>query len=132
MFYFGRLVNRTFSSFPFSHHSVLHAENMENRKNTERKTAIKIPKNDGCFFTSSLRKSHTSRLLKQIHKNLKTLDTTVKIEARGGVVSEGKFGDAKIRVTIDTSKIHDKWQKCKSSKKYEKKHQKRAKIAQFL
>jgi hypothetical protein len=47
-------------SFPFSHHSVFHTENMENRKNTERKTVIKILKNDGCFFVSSLRKSPTS------------------------------------------------------------------------
>ena len=52
--------------------------------------------------------------------------------SRGGVVSTGKFEDAKIRVTIDTSKIHDKMQKYESSKKYEKKHQKRAKIAQIL
>ena len=52
--------------------------------------------------------------------------------SRGGVVSAGKIGDAKMRVTIDTSKIHDKWHKCKSSKKHEKRHQKRAKIAQFL
>ena len=37
----------------------------------------------------------------------------------------GKIWDAKIRVTIDTSKIHDKWQKCKSSKKYEKKASKK-------
>ena len=33
----------------------------------------------------------------------------------------GKIWDVKIRVTIDTSKIHDKWQKHESSKKYEKK-----------
>ena len=45
--------------------------------------------------------------------------------SRGGVVSEGKFEDAKIRVTIDISKIHDKWQKCKSSKKCEKKASKK-------
>lgn len=37
----------------------------------------------------------------------------------------GKNDDTKIRVTIDTSKIHDKWQKCKSSKKYEKKASKK-------
>jgi len=55
---------------------------MENRKNTERKTVIKTQKFDGCFLTSSLRKSHTSRLLKQIHKNLQTLDTTVFWTAR--------------------------------------------------
>ena len=40
--------------------------------------------------------------------------------SRGGVVSVGKNEDAKTRVTIDTSKTHDKWQKCISSKKYEK------------
>lgn len=45
--------------------------------------------------------------------------------SRGGVVSTGKFEDAKKRVTIDTSKIHDKGQKCISSKKYEKKASKK-------
>ena len=40
--------------------------------------------------------------------------------SRGGVVSKGNFEDTKIRVMIDTSKVHDNWQKCKSSKKYEK------------
>lgn len=55
---------------------------MENTKNTESKTVIKNQKNDGCFFTSSLRKPRHSTLLKQKHKNLQTLDTTTKIEAR--------------------------------------------------
>ena len=55
---------------------------MENTKNTERKTVIKTQKFDGCFFTSSLRKSHTSRLSKQICKKPQILDMTVKIEAR--------------------------------------------------
>ena len=45
--------------------------------------------------------------------------------SRGGVVSVGKNDDTKIRVTIDTSKMHDKWRKCKSSKKYEKKASKK-------
>ena len=45
--------------------------------------------------------------------------------SRGGVVSMGKIWDAKIRVTIDTSKIHDKMQKYESSKKYEKKASKK-------
>ena len=45
--------------------------------------------------------------------------------SRGGVVSEGKFWDVKIRVTIDTNKIHDKMQKYESSKKYEKKASKK-------
>lgn len=54
-----------YSSFPFSHHSVLHTENMENRKNAEPKTVIKTQKFDGCFLTSSLRKPPTSRLQKQ-------------------------------------------------------------------
>lgn len=55
---------------------------MENRKNTEQKTVIKNPKNDGCFFTPSLRKSHTSIHTKQNHKNLQTLATTTKTQAR--------------------------------------------------
>ena len=41
--------------------------------------------------------------------------------SRGGVVSTGKFEDAKKRVTIDTRQIHDKMQKHENSKKYEKK-----------
>ena len=45
--------------------------------------------------------------------------------SRGGVVLTGKFEDAKKRVTIDTSKIHDKMQKYESSKKYEKKASKK-------
>ena len=40
--------------------------------------------------------------------------------SRGGVVSAGKIWNAKMRVMIATSKIHDKWQKRKSSKKHEK------------
>ena len=45
--------------------------------------------------------------------------------SRGGVVSAGNFEDTKMCVTIDTSKIHDKTQKYKSSKKYEKKASKK-------
>lgn len=37
----------------------------------------------------------------------------------------GKIWDAKMRVMIATSKIRDKWQKCKSSKMYEKKASKK-------
>ena len=52
--------------------------------------------------------------------------------SRGGVVSTDNFEGVKTSVTLDTSTKHDKRQKCKSSKKYKKKHQKRAKIAQSL
>lgn len=55
---------------------------MENIENTESKTVIKIQKNDGCFFTSSLTKPPTSRLLNQYHKNQQTLDTPIKTQAR--------------------------------------------------
>ena len=41
--------------------------------------------------------------------------------SRGGVVSVGNFEDTKMRVTIDTSKIHDKNQKYESGKKLRKK-----------
>ena len=41
--------------------------------------------------------------------------------SRWGVVSTEKFEDTKMRVKIDMSEIHDKRQKYKSRKKYEKK-----------
>ena len=52
--------------------------------------------------------------------------------SRGGVVSTGKFEDAKIRVTIATSKTHEKCKNTKVAKSTKKGHQKRAKIARFL
>ena len=45
--------------------------------------------------------------------------------SRGGVVSTDNFEGVKMSVTVDTSTIHDKTQKYKSSKKYEKKASKK-------
>ena len=45
--------------------------------------------------------------------------------SRGGVVSAGKIWNTKLRVTIDTSKLHNKSKEHKSSKKYEKKASKK-------
>ena len=55
---------------------------MGNIKNTERKTVIKIQKNDGCFFTPSLRKPPTSTHTKQKRENPQTPDATAKIATR--------------------------------------------------
>ena len=64
---------------------------MENRKNTESKTVIKIQKNDGCFFTPSLRKSPTSIHTKQICKKPQNLATPIKAQARRSGVNEKLF-----------------------------------------